>query len=366
MIPTDMDFLELVNRRLDYVQAYNSKSHFRDVRYHCRRWIREWMGLTCKEITTELIESFLKIRLQVSAYVANKELQYLRALFNFGIKKSYIEENPTKGIDFFPIVKSKKYVPPKNDVVQVIKAGNPEVQQYLWTIVLTAGRVSEINNLTWDDIDFNKRVVTLWTRKRKGGHREPREIPMINKLYDILHHRFNKRQTDIPWVFWHSFWDRKSNQRVIGPYGDRKKLMPTLCKIAGVKYFRFHALRHLTASILDDLGVPIGVIQRILGHMNRRTTEIYLHSVDGAERDAMSKLEGCGIFDTVPVPNKETPTNVHVEYWNRKVQRPPYEILAREIKQIGFSGTGRKYGVSDNAVRKWLHYYKNMMAGIAV
>jgi integrase len=49
----------------------------------------------------------------------------------------------------------------------------------------------------------------------------------------------------------------------------------------------FHAFRHLTASILDDLGVTIGSIQRILGHQNRKTTEIYLHSVGEAERNAM-------------------------------------------------------------------------------
>lgn len=67
--------------------------------------------------------------------------------------------------------------------------------------------------------------------------------------------------------------------------------MATLCKKAGVKYFRYHALRHLTASTLDDLGAHIGTTQRILGHQNRRTTEIYLHSVGEAERDAISKLE---------------------------------------------------------------------------
>jgi len=38
----------------------------------------------------------------------------------------------------------------------------------------------------------------------------------------------------------------------------------------------------------------------------------------------------------------------------RKVQRPSQEQLLMEINEIGYSGTGRKYGVSDNAVRKWI------------
>lgn len=38
----------------------------------------------------------------------------------------------------------------------------------------------------------------------------------------------------------------------------------------------------------------------------------------------------------------------------RKVIRPEYNILLNDIKELGYSGTGRKYGVSDNSIRKWL------------
>lgn len=43
----------------------------------------------------------------------------------------------------------------------------------------------------------------------------------------------------------------------------------------------------------------------------------------------------------------------------RKVKRPPYEQLLDEIKENGYSATGRKYGVSDNAIRKWVKFYEN-------
>lgn len=76
-----------------------------------------------------------------------------------------------------------------------------------------------------------------------------------------------------------------------GPFGDRKKLMKRLCEKAGVRYFRFHPIRHSGASIMDGNGVPLGAIQRILGHENRRTTEIYLHSMGDSERDAMRVFE---------------------------------------------------------------------------
>lgn len=42
---------------------------------------------------------------------------------------------------------------------------------------------------------------------------------------------------------------------------------------------------------MDRNNVPIGAIQRILGHENRSTTEIYLHSIGDSERQAIDVLE---------------------------------------------------------------------------
>jgi hypothetical protein len=38
----------------------------------------------------------------------------------------------------------------------------------------------------------------------------------------------------------------------------------------------------------------------------------------------------------------------------RKIERPSLDVLKDEISKLGFCGVGRKYGVSDNAIRKWL------------
>jgi hypothetical protein len=42
----------------------------------------------------------------------------------------------------------------------------------------------------------------------------------------------------------------------------------------------------------------------------------------------------------------------------RTVSRPPYTHLVREIGGLGYTGTARRYGVSDNAIRKWLRRYE--------
>jgi hypothetical protein len=42
----------------------------------------------------------------------------------------------------------------------------------------------------------------------------------------------------------------------------------------------------------------------------------------------------------------------------RKVDRPPYTHLLREVAALGYAATGRRYGVSDNAIRKWIKQYE--------
>lgn len=61
--------------------------------------------------------------------------------------------------------------------------------------------------------------------------------------------------------------------------------------VADIPYFHLHALRHAGASIMGNNQVSIGAIQRILGHENRTTTEIYLHSLGNAEIEAVKTLE---------------------------------------------------------------------------
>jgi len=107
-------------------------------------------------------------------------------------------------------------------------------------------------------------------------------------------------------VFWHRYWSRKAGKWIEGPYASRKRLLHVLCKKAGVKYFSYHALRHFGASMLDSANVNIGSIQRLLGHEKRSTTEIYLHSIGEAEREAMKVFE-----QMTACPLEDSHTNPH-------------------------------------------------------
>lgn len=44
----------------------------------------------------------------------------------------------------------------------------------------------------------------------------------------------------------------------------------------------------------------------------------------------------------------------------RRVQRPSRKVLLQELEATSYSAVGRKYGVSDNAIRKWVRAYERI------
>ncbi|MBJ7332825.1 MAG: hypothetical protein JHC95_23225 [Solirubrobacteraceae bacterium] len=47
----------------------------------------------------------------------------------------------------------------------------------------------------------------------------------------------------------------------------------------------------------------------------------------------------------------------------RRVERPPYEELLAMLEADGYKATGRRFGVSGNAVRKWRMVYEREQKG---
>ncbi len=124
--------------------------------------------------------------------------------------------------------------------------------------------------------------------------------------------------------------------------------------------------RHLTASILDDLRCSNWHYST-----NPGTSEPAhyrnLFTLDwGGGKGSDDKLEGAQIFDFECVPVDDVPTNTHVGFWYRKVARPSFDKLSQDVKKLGYTGTGKKYGVSDNAVRKWLKIYETQAQSKAI
>lgn len=62
------------------------------------------------------------------------------------------------------------------------------------------------------------------------------------------------------------------------------------CRLAEIKDFHWHDLRHTFATRLLQAGVPAEQVQRLMGHKSITMTLRYAHVVEGFETDALTKL----------------------------------------------------------------------------
>ena len=71
-------------------------------------------------------------------------------------------------------------------------------------------------------------------------------------------------------------------------------MMKSLCGRAGIDPpFGFHSIRHFMATYLaDTMKVSKKTISVLLGHKSLQTTEIYLHSIDKSQKEAVRAIEG--------------------------------------------------------------------------
>lgn len=67
-----------------------------------------------------------------------------------------------------------------------------------------------------------------------------------------------------------------------------------------------------------------------------------------------------GIKRTKKYQSSVDKINVHIQSskLQRKVERPPYDILIKSVNDIGYTATSRIYNVSDNTIRKWIIFYR--------
>ena len=136
----------------------------------------------------------------------------------------------------------------------------------LYLIVLmaitTGSRKGELLRLKWSDIDFNRRTAYVSTTKNGLPKVLPLTNDVINELIKFRHQEsqliFNSElKIDKHYVFFKP-WKKALNQSAIAD-------------------FRFHDLRHTTASYLAQNGASLLEIADVLGHKQIQMTKRYAH-----------------------------------------------------------------------------------------
>jgi integrase len=223
-------------------------------------------------ITSKDVERFREIRLkQVSPATVNISLGHLRSAFQWAEHHGYCTKNP------FAIKRLKIRIDHK-----IPRALSPdEVEQFLAVVeeehlpifkflLATGCRRSELSNLTWDDIDFQGKIITFRHTKGKRDRTVPLTLEMSHLLSQI---RQDQGKVFKYGPYWYTHLFRKYK------------------RIAGLpEHYTLHSLRHTCASLLLRKGVSIYVVQKLLGHSSISVTERYLHALPTDLREAAEIL----------------------------------------------------------------------------
>ena len=281
---TGMDFWEISQKYLDYVlDRKQSVRWYKEKRSYFQNRCKNLFPRPISSITRSEIENIVLQRSKESPYMANKELKFLNAIFNYALTNEWIIKNPCHGIERIATEKRIRELPSIAEFNKVLLVANPIEQKLLTLVFTTLARQTEILDLKRSD-DHGDYII-LRTRKHRGGAlREDRVSigPKARMALDWLREHCPGDPED------YFFFNRRTHTR----YNRRPKLMRSLCNKAGIKPFGFHDIRALGASIMAMEGVPMKYISTRLRHLKTSTTEIYLHSIADGERKAAEALEG--------------------------------------------------------------------------
>lgn len=283
--PADLALRDVCTRHLLYCENRLKPNTLSYKTTAYRRFIAFAGGDTpFRSITKHAIDKFVdELARIISKKTANKHKTELSSLWAWANKEGLVQGNPPQQIDSYAVKKTVKYIPPSVDIAKLMNIADEGFEKdFLVCLLHTAARISEIRNMAWEDVDLPHRTVTLWTSKRRGGNSEPRKIAMSETLYELLE-KLNEQRTGAEAYV---FTDPKTGTAYTRTCNKIKFFMSDLCTRAGVAHFSAHSLRHFMATHFDD---PHRA-QKVLGHKNLRTTEIYLHEL-GVDRKAANVFE---------------------------------------------------------------------------
>lgn len=279
-----------------------------------------------ENVTQEEVEAFLAARAAKGRKpkTRNRELRTLRALFNAAIDWGRLDVNPT--------AKVKAAKEPEKEVVYLSPeeqglvlgcareiGGDPRVNvPYAFALIAlalqTGMRRMELFHLRWGDIDFGRRTARVRNEDNEEGAWETKSgkartigltdfammalrgwrewfAPEIAKararaadgrIAKQLREKASIRlgalvrcQPRADGFIFPSFRAASADRGQV-PLDNCGSMVDNVRKRAKLKRFGLHILRHSFAVGLARAGVPIRILQQLLGHGSLRMTEVYL------------------------------------------------------------------------------------------
>lgn len=273
-------------------------------------WWKEQLGsYVLAEVTPALIaekrDEFLRgITSRGSQRSPATVVRYLSALshaFTIAVKEwGWMEDSPMRRVSKLRESKGRVKFLEDEERERLLRACRESSNPHLYPVVLiaisTGMRHGEIINLTWTDVDLQRKRIIL--QETKNGER--RAVPVAGAALEVLANMEKTRRLNTNLLFpkvatvdilSHTFQERNLErvQKVQKPV-ELRNAWVTAVKKAGLIDFRFHDLRHCAASYLAMSGASLAEIAEILGHKTLAMVKRYAHLSDSHKYSVVDRM----------------------------------------------------------------------------
>lgn len=308
-LPSKITFGELGTKYMDYAKL------------HKRSWLRDEQMLKSlnaffgierqiREICASDIEGFkAQRRKEVSGATVNRELALLKHMFNLAIDWDLFPgPNPLRKVKFFQEINRGNRVLSLEEEKKLLSFATPYIQDIVVFALNTGLRIGEILSLTWESVDLEKNLLTVFAERTQ----KHREIPINAKTRRVLEFWALGRKNEFV------FFNRETGK----PFVDLDTGLAQALEKAGIEGITWHRLRHTFTTRLLEQGADLATVQQLLGHSTVTVTMRYAHPNLSSKRDAVAKLEGFG-------DNLVTPCTKMQQQGSKMSPKTPLSIVAR-------------------------------------
>jgi integrase len=220
--------------------------------------VAPWRGRYLADITRGDIHKVLDSIVDRKAPItANRVLSWLKKLFAWAIDRDLVSADPCARIKPPSIEKPRDRVLSDDEIKALWHAAEslaPPYKQFAQLLILTGQRRNEVSNLSWGELDLDRKTWALPGARAKNGREH--EIPLSDQAADII--RSLPRTCD--WVL------PSANGRPINSHGNLKHWLDEAMP-RGTPPWVLHDIRRTVASGMARLGVGLPAIEKCLNHV---------------------------------------------------------------------------------------------------
>lgn len=264
-VRSDLSFGEMFST---FMERY-SKPHKKSWKYDERevtKFLPHWFKRKASSITKQEVQALHeKICSESGLYQANRLLERIKAIYNKSIEWGWEGVNPALGVKKYKEKSRKRFLHPDElpRFFESLEAeSNDTVRDYIYVSLLSGARKSNVLEMRWEDIHFERQEWLI--PETKNG--EPLRVPLVPKVIEILKDRLQK-YGNRGWVF----EGTGKTGHLIEPKSGWKRILNR----AGIKDLRIHDLRRTVGSWQAATGANSYIIGGTLGHKDQKSTAIY-------------------------------------------------------------------------------------------